>query len=159
MELLNQMSDAEDLPLKLKVMMALGMAKVKKTKQTSSGTMPKGFGSAAPRPRRKSPISMSRLIAIFIIIIPVLAAIPIFSGGANNNEEEPLRERARVVADREAKDKWEEKEWENPATVLRLQELKTEIDNADCNQLEDFFKHEQWTLRAYVAHTILEEGC
>lgn len=167
---------SEDLPLKLRIMIALGMAKVTKQKRKevfddskfSRGTLPKGFSDpytfTRPRRTRRRRIRFPTgfIVPLGILIPMIFAFLPLIDQADTDvkvDNADTIREKAKIVAEKEGKNDWEKNTWDNPDVPIQLNQLKAEIDNADCKRLGEMFQNERWTLRAYVAHTILEEGC
>ena len=173
----------EDLPIHLKFMASLGLVKIKTTPRkndqalpkgfstmdrdqyVSKGTLPKGFYNKTKGYHKKSiSISSSQIIAILAIGVPIaLGVIPLIMDAEEDaaiEEAQTLADKARIIAEKEAKNAWEDIEWDNPDNQAKLYLLRDDIDQSSCSTLENMFtNNERWTLRAYVAHTILEKGC
>src|SRR3990172_7075067 len=160
-----------DVPLHIKIMASLGIIKVtqKRSPPEKKGTLPKGFSnkpSSFSKPRRSfNPMSyISYIIPLGIIIPLIFAFLPVINDADTNakvNEIQTLQGKAKVVADKEEKDNWEKEveKYDNPEILPKLLNLKSEIDVASCEKLGQMLENERWTLRAYVAHTILEKSC
>ena len=173
----------EDLPIHLKVMASLGLVKIKTTPRKNDQTLPKGFGSVdrdeyvskgtlpkgfmgGPKGyvKKSRSFSSSQLIGILAISVPIiLGVIPLLMDAEEQEsieEAQTLADKARIIAEKEAKNAWEDIEWDNPDNQAKLYLLRDDIDQSSCSTLENMFtNNERWTLRAYVAHTILEKGC
>jgi len=107
---------------------------------------------------------ISYIIPLGIIIPLIFAFLPVINDADTNakvNEVQTLQGKAKVVADKEEKDNWEKEveKYDNPEILPKLLNLKSEIDVASCEKLGQMLENERWTLRAYVAHTILEKNC
>jgi hypothetical protein len=143
-----------DVPIHVKILASLGIAKVKVKKETT------------PKRRTKRSFSLPDIafgfkipMLLFMVVITALALGAFDFGDEDTIKEEPSRALAMKIAEGEGKNDWEDKQWSNPDTAQRLADLKIEIDNADCLVLKEMLGHERWTQRAYVAHTFIEKGC
>ncbi|HII36575.1 MAG TPA: hypothetical protein HA319_06120 [Nitrosopumilaceae archaeon] len=144
-----------DLPFHIKIMASLGIIKVTQ-KNLESKSDPKVY------PKRQFPhfprIPLSTIFPLIFIIIIIFTALPLLSDNSNDPSQ-TLQDKAKGIAEREEKNEWEKINWDNPEILPKLFKQKADIDNSSCEQLGPMLENERWTLRAYIAHTILEKNC
>lgn len=140
-----------DIPFHIRLMSKLGLVKVTIRDPELESTKYPGFYK-----EKKKSFSLTKIIPLGMILPILLTIIPLLLS-IGDEEQNDLNEIERIASE-EGKLDWQKLEWDNPNTLPRLNALKIEIDNSSCDTLHTMFKQNQgWTLRAYVAHTILEK--
>lgn len=139
-----------EIPLHIRIMASLGIVKITQKK------LPEEYHRYKTRKGIKWP-GIKNILPMGIILPIILSMIPLLS---HSNPEADLKSDIEKVAHSEDKLDWQHKKWDDPNTLIRLNELKTEIDNSSCDKLVKLFKdNERWTLRPYAANVILEKKC
>ena len=141
-----------DLPLHIKIMASLGIIKVTQKNLEPKSVNPKRQFPQFPR------IPLSAIFPLIFIIIIIFTALPLFDNN-NDSSSQTLQDKAKGIAEREEKNQWEKITLDNPEILPKLLKQKADIDISSCEELGPMLDNERWTLRAYIAHTILEKNC
>ena len=146
------------IPFHIRIMAKLGIVKVtkKEPEQRIYKDAEDYFNLNKKRRSYSSFLPVGIMLPILLTSIPLLLSL----SSDDETEQTDLQDELERIANSEGKLDWQKEEWDNPNATIRLNELKVEIDNASCEKLIDLFQNnERWTLRPYVAHTILERSC
>jgi len=141
-----------EIPIHIRIMAKLGIIKVTQKR------LPPEYQVVSTKHRGIRWPGMSKILPIGIIIPLVFAFLPLFDDENTNTNNADLMEEIKRTANAEGKLDWQSEEWDDPQVESKLSQLKMEIDHSSCERMKLMFEeNEAWTLRAYVAHTILEK--
>ena len=150
------------IPLHIKILMYLGVVNVKCTKESDEESILNRNKSHAPKLRIRLP-SGNNLLLIAGIVPMIIGVVMVITPDAVVSSpvlpEIPRTDIGKEVYEASiARDKYA---WKAEGNQERLLEIKNKIDKTtSCGDLLDMFKQNPgWSMRTYLAHTIIEQQC